>query len=513
MPIFNDEDSPPSRRRSSSGTSVTTRFADFPATGERSPHMAASLAGARSLDDRRRRRLAKKADTTGQRAPRKRTKGDDADNARGSRLPLRKIISKHRWKILALGLLMLAPIAGLGVAAFRLDYIELKAGPAVARLLDPVENRLGRAWGSFALITSSAICVLIYWVRSRSPADFGGRFGIWLWAAAACFLFSAAVATEAHLTLADTVLYFRLVHFPQLGPDNTHTLCWFAPAALFGALLVRSLHLDMRRCWSSVLTLWFAVIAWVGSAFLRSQTKWSVDIPHRELAASGAAMVGHVSLLISLLLHARFVLYENAAPPPETTEKEGWGSAMAGFFRKLKASAAAPKTDDDASSTKPRTAKKPAKAKKTSTRKSKSGGSDSSDEIESESTEEEEMDEAALEAATAPAKPFESPSRGATIPANAKNNASSSSTASSGGSSHSNGNASQQRNDRNSPPSSSQSNSSQKNSAQYRNEPEDDEEGDSEMRIDPGDHEALKGLSKRERRKLQKQWRDQQRGE
>lgn len=475
--------------------------------------MAASLA-ARSLDDRRRRRLAKEADTAGQRAPRKRRKGDEAEGERGSRLPLRKIISKHRWKILALGLLMLAPIAGLGIAAFRIDYVELKAGPAVARLLDPVENRLGRAWGSFVLITSSAMSVLIYWVRSRSPADFGGRFGIWLWAAAACFLFSAAVATEAHLTLADTVLYFRLVHFPQLGAENTHTLCWFAPAALFGALLVRSLHLDMRRCWSSVLTLWFAVIAWVGSAFLRSQTKWSIDIPYRELAASGAALVGHVSLLISLLLHARFVLYENAAPPPETTEKEGWGAAVAGFFRKLRASAAAPKSpdDDDAAAKKSRAAKKPTKAKKTSTRKSKSGGADSSDEIESDTSEEEEMDEAALEAATAPAKPFDSSNRGATVPANAKSNTGSSSNSSSSGSnSYSQGQGSQQRNDRNSHNQSQQSSSSHRNS-QYRDESEDDEdEGDSEMRIDPGDRDAMKGLSKRERRKLQKQARDQQR--
>lgn len=475
--------------------------------------MAASLAGARSLDDRRRRRLAKEADTAGQRAPRKRRKGDEPESERGSRLPLRKIISKHRWKILALGLLMLAPIAGLGIAAFRIDYIELKAGPAVARLLDPVENRLGRAWGSFVLITSSAVSVLIYWVRSRSPADFGGRFGVWLWAAGACFLFSAAVATEAHLTLADTVLYFRLVHFPQLGPENTHSLCWFAPAALFGALLVRSLHLDMRRCWSSVLTLWFAVIAWVGSAFLRSQTRWSIDIPYRELAATGAALVGHVSLLVSLLLHARFVLYENAAPPPETTEKEGWGAAIAGFFQKLRASAAAPKAEaeDDASAKKPRTAKKSAKAKKTSTRKSKSGESDSSDEIESESSDEE-MDEAALEAATAPAKSFDSSNRGATVPANARTSAGGSSTSSSGGTPASQGGGSQQRNERNSQSHTSQSNASQRNAAQYRTESEDeDDDGDSELRIDPGDHEALKGLSKRERRKLQKQWRDQQR--
>lgn len=482
--------------------------------------MAASLAGARSLEERRRRRLTKKADAGEPRTPRPRRKDAEAENARGSRLPLRKIISKHRWKILALGLLMLAPIGGLGIAAFRLDYIAAKAGPAVADLLDPAANRVGRAWGSFILITASATSVLIYWVRSRSPADFGGRFGVWLWAAGACFLFSAAVATEAHLTLADTVLHFRLVHFPQLGPDNTRTLCWFAPAAIFGAGLVRSLHLDMRRCWSSVLTLWLAVIAWVGSAFLRSQTKYSVDIPFRELAASGAAMAGHVSLLVSLLLHARFVLYENAAPPPEAPPKAGWGETIAAFFRKLRANAAAPAAEEEASAKKSRAAKKPSKAKKTSTRKAKTEESDSSDESADESGEEEETEEE--EAEPTPSKSFDTAPRGASIPANAGNAKSNGTTASpavpanrSGGnaSSSSASGSNNNRNDRGSQNQGGYSNQSARNASSHQDEDESEEseDGDSDLRYDAADKDALKGLSKRERRKLQKQWRDQQR--
>lgn len=465
--------------------------------------MAASIVGSRSLDERRRRRLASEADdagaaTGGSGKKARRKKGKTDAELRGTRLPLRKIISKRRWKIYALGLLLLLPVAGVLIGALRLEYVSRVAGPAVARLLDPSEDRLGRAWGSFMLLISSELCVLIWWVRSHSPSDFGGRFGVWLWGAAACFLFSACVATDAHLFFSSTVLYFRLVHFPQLGAENTEILCWLAPAAVFGIGLIRSLHLDMRRCWSSVLILWLAVFAWLGSAFVQSQTQWTTDLPRRELLSLGGALVGHVLLVLSFLLHARFVLYETSAPPPEvatTSEPKRPLLRLASLFRRTPAQAE--EAEEETSSRKGRGgAKRSTKPAKKAAPKRAASKSDSSKDDESDE------DWSKLEEATKPAAPTAAP-KPSPAPSNVKPGGTPS------GSQSSSGGAG--RNERPNAPSHPFSNAPPKSTVSMQRMHDEDDSDDEDGDDEGNGRDSTKGLSKRERRKLQKQMRQQQR--
>ncbi len=478
--------------------------------------MSASFAGSRSLDERRRRRLASEADeptpavrgrseTAGRR---RRVK--EATEWRGTRFPLKKIISSHRWKIWAFGMLLLLPVAGLIAAAVRLQNVERAAGPAVAELLDPEINRLGRAWGSFLLLVCAELSVLIWWVRSRSPADFGGRFGVWLWSAGSCFLFSACVATDAHLYFAETILYFRLVHFPQLGPENTKLLCWLAPAILFGAGLVRSLYLDMRRSWSSVFTLWLAVSGWLGSAFLLSESEHALQVPNRQLSALGAVLSGHVFLVLSFLLHARFVLYECSAPP-EDVRRTGRLS-LAGLlaaFRRTSSEAASAEPEPAEETAAPRKARSSAKksgrsAKKTAPRRPSKASASVSEEIEEEPSEEDVSDES-LETDSSDEFETSQPSRSGPVstpkPAPSPQAAPRASERSSGNS--------QTADSRHQPAKATQAVQPQFSSNDADDGDSDDE---SDLRLDGPDPEMLKGLSKRERRRLQKQWRDQQRG-
>jgi hypothetical protein len=281
--------------------------------------MAARFAGSRSLDERRRRRIAGtgEGDATHPDVP-TRPHTDSATSSGGDytprsrrRLPLQRIIPAQLWKhVFAAGIVL---IAGVGIVV--LDHasprIAQTLGPAAGEFVSVRSGLLLPFYCSMLLAAAAQLALLIWWVRSRSRSDFSGRFHIWRWAAAAGFLLAAAVVLDLHVVWSRTLIW-RL----RLDFAHCETLCWLAPAVGCGSVLIRDLLADMRNCRSGSSFLWLAVLSWGTSVFLQLGGGGMLhEETSRTLVVWAAAAFGYYSLFVGLLLQARFVLFKSAEPP------------------------------------------------------------------------------------------------------------------------------------------------------------------------------------------------------
>ena len=178
-------------------------------------------------------------------------------------------------------------------------------------------------YGSLSLFFAGQLALLIWWVRSQSRTDFSGRFRIWAWGSAFCFVFALTVALDLHHVWSATLLWFCKIDFWQ-----KETLCWLAPTVGSATALMWEIKSDMRGCRISLGLFWLALFSWSISAAL---TLGLGDIGQlgidRVLAATGAAMLGHFSVFASMLFHARYVAYVSAESPPRP-QRLRWATVL-----------------------------------------------------------------------------------------------------------------------------------------------------------------------------------------
>ena len=283
--------------------------------------MAASFAGSRSLDERRRRRIAgewKSEDVpVGISTPVETSESviESAQRPAAApshhHLPLRRVISPRLWKHCGIAAFVLL----LGVlvfwAGFETERIGRTAGPAAARLVSFERNRLLKFYGAVLIAAASQLALLIWWVRSKSHTDFSGRFSIWRWAAAVGLVVSTGLLLELDVVCSRTLIWLLKIDFV-----HCETLCWLAPLIGCGSVLIRDLLIDMRNCRASISLLWMAIVGWASSiVILLGGDVLGVDQNLRPVIVSVCATVGHYCLFVSLLLHARSVIFISAEPP------------------------------------------------------------------------------------------------------------------------------------------------------------------------------------------------------
>ncbi|MCA9268349.1 MAG: hypothetical protein KDA41_07750, partial [Planctomycetales bacterium] len=178
-------------------------------------------------------------------------------------------------------------------------------GPAGGQMLDVTAAGSLAAWVSALLLGLAAACtVLIYGIRRHKMDDYRGRYRLWLWAAAGLLL--ASVDAVAGLRPAFDVVVGALSGRALL----IGSLSW-ATAACFvigGALGVR-VAIDTWRSRGSTATLagaglLYAMAAWLAAAPV------AADAMLAAMASSFVASLAHLTLLLGLMLYARYVLLE-----------------------------------------------------------------------------------------------------------------------------------------------------------------------------------------------------------
>jgi hypothetical protein len=181
------------------------------------------------------------------------------------------------------------------------------------------------SWFSSLLLLAAAVsAVLVYTIRRHKTDDYHGRYRIWFWAALCWFLWATDVAANLHESLKQLMIQTTAT---RLWGDGT--LWWFIPAALlFGALGSR-LILDMLPCGLAVFTFLLAAAGYFVAAGMELGV-WTIeDAARAVMIRSGAAMYGHLMLLLSMVLNARYVLLDAAGLVPHRQANEESAQAIA----------------------------------------------------------------------------------------------------------------------------------------------------------------------------------------
>jgi hypothetical protein len=292
--------------------------------------MTARFAGSRFLDERRRRRLAaENGDMDPQPSvslslPSSPTKSTSAASAPGPQevvggLPLRKLISPRLWKHGVVSLLWLYIGCGIIWCGQQLEFGHLAWGSNWDHLLNLTSGSASRWYGALTLLFAGQLALLIGWVRSQSPRDFGGKYKVWTWTALVWFLFSLCLATQLHWALSGLV--FQMWDFPVW---HREVVGWLLPGYVMTLQLLWVLHRDMLNYRPSLVLLGVACLF----AFLSGLTSLGLIETGSTMGAPLFAVGFQWSVLVSMMLHARYVVYECCDPPRlrvRATSHRRWG--------------------------------------------------------------------------------------------------------------------------------------------------------------------------------------------
>jgi hypothetical protein len=280
--------------------------------------MTERFAGSRSLDERRRRRLATESDETAVEAvtaslPRRASPAKAAVKNRGpSYFPLRKLISARWWKHAGVAFLGLLLAAGILAGGWAAETHAARLGPGLVKFFELKQARLVRGYIATALFLASQLAFLIWWLRSQSLQDFNGRYRGWACCAFLGFVAAFAIQTEALRAWSQTVDWLWRAEF-----WNKRTLSWMVPTIFCGLPVWRFLHREMRACRLSLTLLCLVVLLGGGFAALEVCGPLPVPALPSRLIQCGIAMLAAQCLFLSLLFHARHAIYISVEPPAD----------------------------------------------------------------------------------------------------------------------------------------------------------------------------------------------------
>ncbi len=298
-----------------------------------------SFTGSQRLDERRRRRLASEDSVCGETSisadlPAEisyRVDQPAATTSDQASLPLQLWLSRSLWKHLAIVFLAWATGAALLVGSHFAELLSHSVGPGVLRLLGPAPAPLVRGYSGLLLLAAAQFAVVVCWVRASSTADFSGSYWIWLRSGMAAFCCSVAVTTGCAPAWSESVKWAIQRPF-----WNDSVLLWLWPVLLVGGALFWGLCNEMRQSRGSWMTLSFAAVCYLVAAV------WCLDLipttdPLWGLASvDGLALTGHTAMLLSFSLHARYVIHFSAEPAPRR-KKSGIARPHFGWMFRRKA--------------------------------------------------------------------------------------------------------------------------------------------------------------------------------
>ncbi|HET6425480.1 MAG TPA: hypothetical protein VFG20_17460 [Planctomycetaceae bacterium] len=482
--------------------------------------MSVSLTGSRSPDDRRRRRLAAAGDGT-----------DVGDLDAGGIALLRERIGefpsaspwlpRQPWKRNLLIAALWTGIFAIAAVLIRPLPPHPQIAPAIEHLAQGSRPILGIYADILLWTLAGQFAGLIGWYRSHSQLDFQGRYRVWAWAAVVLTAWGFFAGTSLHTAIAS-------VAAPQLRWPlwRAEVVVWLVPAVLAGLSVWGMADRDLQRhrlgLWlvrSAALVLLLSGAGELFAADMQNQT-W---FPPAQLLCRFAG----VGLLITgLWSQAWFVAYVNA-DPPEARAPIDWRGHLAavttrawnvlsllGWLRNLwpfrrRVVDAKPKrrttkkAEEDEEAPKRRrkpAAKKRAPAKpRTRTKPEPEPEYEEEEAAEYEEEEDtwEEVDDSSAESDDEWAEEYEEEPAPSPVKAPARSTAPAPVTVKSAP-----------------PPPPKPAPAKAQSEPEYSDDEDDEDGDDSNFRVDGGKsgQDMFKGLSKRQRRELKKQMKDQGRG-
>jgi hypothetical protein len=222
-------------------------------------------------------------------------------------------------RLTALGLWLAVGLAIISGLEFLHNWQrDLSVGGAAAQFaaFDLAQGgSLGSWFSSLLLLGSCIAAALVYAVRRHRIDDYRGRYRIWLWAVLCCFMAAADVAAGLHESLKQSMI--RLTKTPMWGEG---TAWWILPCFLVLGVLGWRLALDMRPCRLAIAAFLSAAICYSIAAGMELRLTWMGDVD-RAMLKAGVAMYGHLMLLASMVLNARYVILDAEGLLPRRAPK------------------------------------------------------------------------------------------------------------------------------------------------------------------------------------------------
>ncbi len=233
--------------------------------------------------------------------------------------PILSVVSTQAWKHWAVVFAGTLVVCGFLAAGQAWPEWAPGYGPGLTRLLKSTASPLVRWIYTLVLfLTAQGACV-VWWARSRSLQDFHGNYRIWGWASATWLFFSFVVATNAHLAWSQTMLHH--IHWKNPAAPMW---CWLLPAMAWGLGIALRLEPELRNDRSGHF-LFLAAGGWYGAVggMLCQVEFWpKCCSPERsEFLLAAFQLMGHAALFLSTTLHARHVLFFSAEPPQKPVKR------------------------------------------------------------------------------------------------------------------------------------------------------------------------------------------------
>jgi len=234
-----------------------------------------------------------------------------------TQLRLTDLIPRRLISYLLLLKLGLAVIGGLMALYVWIPVLlrDQQIRPAIADLGNC--GSLGSWFASLLLLTASLLSIIIYRVRRYKVDDYRGHYQVWLWAAACWFIVATDVAASLHQGLQQAMISITGIRIVGDG-----SIWWLLPILLLIGFVGSRLLIDMwpSRLSSAVLIL--ATIAYLTAllAFFHGILLQS-DV-YQLLLVQGTLLGGHLLLVVSMGLHARYVVLDAEGVLPKRVVKK-----------------------------------------------------------------------------------------------------------------------------------------------------------------------------------------------
>lgn len=264
--------------------------------------MNSDFAGSSSHDDRRRRRLLSEQNVSDESAAVVFVPGQ-IESTRNHRYPVKRIIHYRVWKIWVVSLLLVLLGGGLLYGAWLERQHDL--GQGFSFVFNAESGRIFPVASAALLFLGGQLSWLIGWARSRSLTDYGGRYRVWRYIGLFLFAVSFGVLIDA-----DRVLNQTLAHIHARMPWNELSWNWIIPTSGVSLILLWFCDREMRRSKLARTHLWAAVGLLAGGLGFQFFPQSNTPI----LVEQGLILGGHISLLTSLMWFARHVCYVSAEP-------------------------------------------------------------------------------------------------------------------------------------------------------------------------------------------------------
>lgn len=464
--------------------------------------MTVQFAGSRSTGERRRRRLAVNGDGSG---------ADAANSGEEKSLPdcvpaefcaASPWIPRSPWKLWSLTAFIMTALVSLQYMVFYTPTFRPELSDALTPLIAGENPRLVSYLKIVFWTLSGQLAMLIGWHRAQSRLDFRGRYRIWPWAAALLFLSGFCVATQLHVGLGAVLQNANLIEL------NWRDWGWLLPLSTVACPMAWLIDRDLRRSRSSLILYRISLMCLLTGIIVRQYSPTWIPEQLALRVTTVCGLFGPALLMLSLWVHGWYVAYVTPDPPTtrswqlpqislRTLNPFRWlfQLVMGLFRRQPKEEPATPrrrkKAEESGTVKRKRKTKRATKPRTKKVVEEEEAEDDAeADEVESESELEDESAESNEEAVEEEDVEEEdtSPAR---VSAAQSNKASSS----------------------RSEAASSASRYQQDDDEYESDESYESEDNGKQYRIDGPPADMMKGLSKRQKRALQKQWRDQQRGQ